>query len=77
MKPYYWHENNTIYSEWFERDRAMVRITDMFDREIMCLWDSDVEDFVTDGFKTTRQSWHEALTEYATERKLTAKEKSL
>lgn len=72
LRPFHWHENNTKYSEWFERDRAMVRITDMRDREIMCLWDSEVQEFIDDGFKTSRQSWHDALTEYATERKLKA-----
>jgi hypothetical protein len=72
LAPYHWHVNNTLFTEWFERDRAMVRLTDKFDREIMCLWDDDVQAFVDDGFKTHRQSWHEALTEYATEHKLRA-----
>lgn len=70
MKPYYWHENNTICHEWFERDRAMVRLTDTRDQEILCLWDEEVEQFVEDGFKSHRQTWHEALSEYATKLKL-------
>lgn len=73
LRPYNWNTNNTKFSEWFERDRASVRLTDMFDREIICLWDEAVAEFVEDGFKTSRQSWHEALVEYATEHKLTSK----
>lgn len=73
LSPYLWHINNTQFSEWFERDRAMVRLTDMRDREIICLWDADVNQFIEDGFKTNRQSWHEALAEYATEHKLRSK----
>lgn len=73
MKPYLWHTNNTICTEWFERDRAMVRLTDTRDQEIICLWDQEVSEFVEDGFKKDRQSWHEALSNYATERKLTTK----
>lgn len=72
LRPYYWHENNTMCITWFERDRAMVRLTDNRDNEILCLWDDDVAQFVEDGFKTDRQTWHEALTEYATEHKLRA-----
>lgn len=74
LKPYHWHENNTQYSEWFERDRACVRITDNRDQEILCLWDDEVAQFIEDGFKTHRQTWHGALCEYATEHKLTTKE---
>lgn len=73
LRPYHWHENNTQYSEWFERDRQMVRLTDNFEREILCLWDDDVTEFVRDGFKSRNQSWHAALCEYATEHKLRAK----
>jgi hypothetical protein len=72
LRPWHWHENNTIYSEWFERDRAMVRLTDTRDNKIICLWDDAVSQFVEDGFKTNRQSWHEALAEYATMHKLGA-----
>lgn len=28
LKPYIWHENNTIFHQWSERDRACVRIND-------------------------------------------------
>ena len=73
LKPYYWHENNTICDTWFERDRAMVRLTDSRDNEIICLWDSEVSEFIQDGFKSNRQSWHEALSEYASAHKLTTK----
>ena len=73
MKPYNWHENNTKCDTWFERDRLMVRLTDMRDNEIMCMWDEEVQEFVADGFKANRQSWHEALCEYATQNKLTAR----
>lgn len=71
MKPYHWHENNTIFYSWFERDRACVRLTDTRDQEIICLWDNEVEQFVEDGFKKQRQSWHAALADYATEMRLT------
>lgn len=72
LRPYHWHTNNTLFTSWFERDRSMVRLTDMRENEIICLFDSAVEDFIQDGFKSARQSWHEALAEYATERKLRA-----
>lgn len=72
LRPYNWHTNNTKFDSWFERDRAMVRITDNRDNEIMCLWDSEVSEFVVDGFKSNRQDWHSALCDYATERKLRA-----
>ncbi len=75
LRPHFWHENNTLCSTWFERDRAMVRLTDTRDNEIICLWDQDVENFVLDGFKNIRQSWHEALAEYATSLKLRAERK--
>jgi len=73
LRPYHWHTNNTIFLEWFERDRAHVRITDMRGREILSLFDNAVNEFVIDGFKTNRQSWHEALCVYATEHKLRVK----
>lgn len=78
MKPQYrnYSTENTQCHTWFERDRAMVRLTDTRGQEIICLWDEDVSQFVEDGFKGPRQSWHEALTEYATEMKLQTKEKS-
>jgi len=74
LKPYFWHENNTVFSDWFERDRACVRLEDTRGNEIVCLWDSEVSDFVEDGFKSSRQSWHEALCEYATQHKLITKD---
>jgi hypothetical protein len=74
MKPYHWHTNNTKFDSWFERDRAMVRLTDTRDQEIICLWDDEVEQFIEDGFKGSRQDWHEALAEYCTEHKLTTKD---
>lgn len=74
LKPWLWHTNNTLCSTWFDiRDRAVVRLTDTRDQEIMCLFDEAVADFIADGFKTDRQSWHEALAEYATEHKLRTK----
>lgn len=72
MKPYHWHVNNTKFDSWFERDRAMVRLTDARAQEIICLWDKQVVEFVTDGFKG-RMDWHEALCEYCTERKITTR----
>lgn len=66
LRPYNWNVNNTQFEEWEERDRAMFRLLDKFDREIICLWDDDARQFVEDGFKTWHQSWHEALCEYAT-----------
>lgn len=71
LKPYNWNVNNTKFDEWFERDRAMVCLTDNFDREIICLWDSEVEEFIQDGFKGLRQDWKQALCEYATNMRLT------
>lgn len=73
LKPTLWHENNTLFSDWFERDRACVRLTDTMDQEIICLWDSEVEEFIEDGFKPRNQTWHEALTQYATAHGLTTK----
>lgn len=70
LRPHYWHLNNTECTEWFERDRAMVRLTDTRGNEILCLWDEDVNQFVEDGFKKLSQSWHLALCEYATEHKI-------
>ena len=72
LRPYNWNTNNTKLSTWFERDRAMVRLTDNRDNEIICLWDSDVSQFIEDGFKKSRESWHDALVNYATEMKLRA-----
>lgn len=72
LKPYHWHENNTECIEWFERDRACVRLLDRQGKEIICLWDEEVSEFVEDGFKSPRQSWHTALAEYATSHKLRA-----
>lgn len=74
LKPTLWHENNTIVSTWFERDRAMVRLTDTRDQEIICLFDNAVQEFIDDGFKNDRISWHTALSRYATEHKLIAEE---
>ena len=73
LRPYHWHINNSVCHTWFERDRAMVRLTDKFDREIICMFDAAVAEFVDDGFKTNRETWHEALAAYATEHKLRAK----
>ena len=72
LRPYLWHENNTQCNEWFERDRAHVELTDMRGNVIISLWDDAVSEFIEDGFKRDRQSWHTALCEYATERKLRA-----
>lgn len=72
LRPYIWHENNTEFTEWFERDRAMVRLTDKRGNEIICLWDDAVAEFESDGFKGRTQDWHEALAEYATTHKLRA-----
>jgi hypothetical protein len=74
LRPYHWHENNTQFTDWFERDRAMVRLTDLFDREIICLWDDQVSEFIEDGFKSMGSSWHVALCEYATAHKLRSKQ---
>jgi hypothetical protein len=73
MKPYLWYTNNTRCNEWFERDRAMVRLTDMRDNEIMVMFDDDVSQFIEDGFKSNRETWHQALSNYATDLKLTAR----
>ena len=75
LRPYHWHENNTQCSTWFERDRQMVRLTDTRGNEIICLWDEDVTQFVDEGFKRSRESWHAALARYATEHRLRAEYK--
>lgn len=72
LRPYHWHENNTKCTVWSERDRACVRLTDMNDNEIVCLWDDEVWAFEEDGFKRRSESWHKALSNYATEMKLRA-----
>lgn len=72
---------NTECLEWFERDRANVRLLVSEDAEcpmtellggteIICLWDSEVSEFVEDGFKSRSQTWHEALVEYANTHRL-------
>lgn len=73
LKPYHWHENNTLFSLWSERDRTMVRLTDTRGQEIMCLVDDAVQEFIEDGFKKDHESWHSALCRYVTERKLRTK----
>lgn len=73
LKPRVWHENNSVCHTWFERDRAMVRLTDTRGKEIICLFDNEVSEFIEDGFKKENQSWHEALTDYATDQALTTK----
>jgi hypothetical protein len=75
LRPYHWHENNTVFHEWFERDRQHVRLEDTRGKEIISLWDEEVTEFVEDGFKTSRQSWHKALCEYATSNKLRAEKR--
>lgn len=72
LRPCHWHVHNTVCHTWFERDRAMVRLTDTRDNEIMCLWDREVEEFILDGFRRSNQSWHEALANYASEHELRA-----
>lgn len=57
--------HNTTCATWFERDRAHVALRDENDRDVFELWDEDVGQFVEDGFKSNRQSWHEAMVEYA------------
>ena len=52
---------NTICNTWFERDRANVELTTLDGSIIIDLWDEDVAEFVEDGWKTHRQTWHEAL----------------
>ncbi len=73
LRPYNWNTNNTNFSDWFERDRQMVRLCNKLGREIICLWDDEATQFVEDGFKRRAQSWHDALCEYATEHKLRAR----
>lgn len=49
---------------WFERDRAMVRLTDARDTEIACWWDEDVAELVEDGFLDPRD-WLASAVAYA------------
>lgn len=76
LRPYIWHRNNTVFHEWFERDRQHVRIENTRGETIFELWDNAVTEFVEDGFKRRSQSWHDALCEYATEHKLRARRRA-
>jgi hypothetical protein len=73
MKKQYWSIGNTILHTWFERDRANVRLESDLGDKILCLWDSEVEQFIEDGFKKQREHWHDALVRYANERDLVSK----
>lgn len=57
-------KDNTEFDSWFERDRAYVGLT-QGDKTIIELWDDEVQEFVTDGFKSASQDWHTALINYA------------
>ena len=60
-----WTPRNTVYSEWFERDRAHVCLETLSGSTIFELWDEEVGEFAEDGFKGLRQDWQSALIEYA------------
>lgn len=58
---------------WFERDRKNVRLTDgLTSRDIVCLWDDDVDQAIEDGYLTPPSiprasdiDWLDPLLEYA------------
>jgi hypothetical protein len=57
--------SNTTLETWFERDRALVSITDSTtDRPILSVWDDDVHALVEDGLLDPRD-WRGSATEYA------------
>lgn len=62
-----WTPRNTYLYQWFERDRAHVRLETAAGETIIELWDEEVAEF-GEGFKGLRQSWAEALIEYANDR---------
>lgn len=66
--------DNTDCTTWFERDRAHVALShnDGCEETIFELWDEQVSEFIEDGFKRSRESWHDAMIRYANEHKLTA-----
>ena len=64
-----WTSNNTIVTEWFERDRAFVGLDTVNGQPIVEFWDEDVEQFAED-FKGLRQSFQDALIEYANDLQL-------
>lgn len=62
---------NTTCETWFERDRAWICLKDKkTDLEIVNMWDETVFQFVDDGYKSWRQTWHEALIDYCNELKV-------
>lgn len=69
----YWTVGNTIFKSWFERDRAYVSLESDLGGEIIVLWDSQVLEFVEDGFKSDSEHWHISLVNYANEMGLIAK----
>jgi hypothetical protein len=59
--------DNTSFSSWFERDRAYVYLSfsDGCEDIIFELWDEAVTEFIDDGFKSDRETWHQAMVNYA------------
>jgi hypothetical protein len=68
-----WSRSNTSVSTWFERDRAMVCLSDTNETTILIAWDSGVAELVEDGFLDPRD-WHGSAVEYANHLGLTASE---
>lgn len=57
--------SNTEFTEWFERDRANVRLDDKATGETLIdMWDEEVQSFVEDGFYDRRKGWHQSLVDY-------------
>jgi hypothetical protein len=73
MKNKYWNISNTILSTWFERDRAHVSLESDSGDLIFELWDNEVLEFIEDGFKKSKEHWHDSLVKYANERGLNSR----
>lgn len=60
-----WTRDNTALQTWFERDRALVALSDARTGEVVLdARDQDVEELVEDGFLDPRD-WHGSAVEYA------------
>lgn len=66
---------NTVCSIWFERDRAHVCLmtADESELTIFELWDTSVAEFCEDGFKSNKETWHQAMVNYANEHRMIPK----
>lgn len=60
-----WTTENTQLDTWFERDRALVYLTERSTgRSILGVRDEEVAELAEDGFLDPR-AWHRSAVEYA------------